>query len=283
MAWTRRTWHIGVLVGLSLAAASCSPTYRKERLVENIQQICKTEYHLDVAAKQIGHTLAVHLHHEGILLPADNHIELAPSANEILGNVIEVVHRVVLSSDASISFYLVLASDPKVPGVAFTLVRYLDDVKRANANMLTPTEFYSRTIFDLQYVGAPTFSLDQLVPTDIQFEQFLSWQLARRVQVSLTERLHAQQGADATVDMVKCAGKFYNGEFAFTLSLDPQPSDPNKPPNDELIQKVFQDAAVVIAQVLSNYHFDHFDAIRLIHPPTGRSLLLPKTRLELLK
>ena len=260
-----------------LCLGGCAPSYRSTQIPSTIQQICTDEYKMNVTVKMVGHTLAVHLHHEGILEAIGNRIELADTANEILGNVIEVIHRVILSSDAEIRFYLVLASDPKVPGVAFSLVRYLDDVKRANANMLTPTEFYSRTVFDLRQVGTVGLSLDQLVPGDIQMEQFLSWQLAKRIQGRLAETM---QRRGTAVPELQCVGEFQQGEFAFTLGLEPKPGATT---DSDVIQQAFQDAAVVIAQVLSDYRFEKFDTVRLIHPTTGRSLLLPKTRLELLK
>ena len=273
----RRTLACLLLASLWLGA--CAPSYRKDEVVQAIQQICQDEYHLDVTARLVGEPLAIQLNYDGILVASGNHVELAPTANEVLGNVIETVHRVLLSTDGNVHFYLVLASDPKVPGIAFTLVRYLDDVRRANANMLTPTEFYSRTIFDLHYVGSPTMSLDQLVPSGIQMEQFLSWQLAKRIQTRLSETL--QKRGVPMDDAVRCAGEFQNGEFVFTLSLEPKADQQQIDP--ELLQQIFQDAAAVIAQVLSGYRFEKFDTIRLTHPPTGRSLLLPKTRLELLK
>ncbi len=269
-------------VAYSLAVAlwvgGCTPSYHSAQIPSTIQQICTDEYKMNVTVKMVGHTLAVHLHHDGILEAIGNRVELADTANEILGNIIEVIHRVILSSDAEVRFYLVLASDPKVPGVAFTLVRYLDDVKRANANMLTPTEFYSRTVFDLRQVGTVGLSLDQLVPGDIQMEQFLSWQLAKRIQGRLVETM---QRRGTAVPELQCVGEYQQGEFAFTLGLEPRPG--TSATDSDLVQQAFQDAAVVIAQVLSDYRFEKFDTVRLIHPTTGRSLLLPKTRLELLK
>ncbi len=270
-------------VALLLSSCGPKPSYKAADLVPAIQAICKNEYKFDVTVRQVGqHTIAIHLHHDGLLETADDRVELAPTANDTLGNLIEAIHRVVLSSDAPIQFYLILASDPKIPNIAFTLVRYVDDVRRANANMLTPTEFYSRTIFDLHFVSTPTFTLDQVATSDINLEQFLSWQLAKRIQARLADSLKSRGVSIA--DMVRCNGEYQNGEFAFTFSLDPQEEGPaTQEPDPELLQQVFHDSAEVIAQVLSGYRFEKYNAIRLVHPPTGRSLLLPKTRLELLK
>lgn len=262
--------------GLLLGA--CSPSYRQDQLIQALTTICATDYHLTVSARQVGQTLAVHLHHDGILQQQGAQIGLAESANEVLGNILEAIHRVILSSDAKISFYVVLVSDSTVPGAYLTIIRYVEDVRRANANMLPPTEFFHRTIFDLKFVSGPTLGLDQLSLDDIQLEQFLSWQLARRIHTHLTDEL-SRHGIPA--DVGPCSGEFRNGEFAFTLTVGSTPGQTGL--DDALIQQVFQDATSVIAQVLSDYQFKRFERVRLTHLPTGRSLLLPKTRLELFR
>ena len=262
--------------GLLLGA--CGPSYRQDQLVQALTAICATDYHLSVSARQIGQTLAVHLPHDGILQQQGAQIGLAESANEVLGNLLEAIHRVILSSDARLNFYVVLVSDSTVPGAYLTIIRYVEDVRRANANMLPPTEFFHRTIFDLKLVPGQALGLDQLSPDDIQLEQFLSWQLARRIHTQLTDALK-DRGIPA--DVGPCSGEFRNGEFAFTLNVTSAPGQAGL--DDTLIQHVFQDATGVIAQVLSDYQFKRFDHVRLTHLPTGRSLLLPKTRLELFR
>ena len=276
---TSRT-HLFVVCVLALSASlgGCSPTYRQDQLIQAIQQICATEYHLTVSARQSGQTLAVYLHHSGVLQQVGNQVAFAPSANEVLGNLFEVVHRVILSSDSSIRFYVVLISDPTVPGVYLTFVRYLEDVRRVNANLLTPTEFFNRTVFDMKYASVPVLNLDELILNDIQLEQFLSWQIAKRIQISLTDKL--QQDVTPVVDIGPCAGEFRDGEFAFTLNIAPKAG---LTVSDEELQQFFEDATTVIAQVLSGYRFEDFETIRLIHPSTGKNLILPRTRLEVFR
>lgn len=278
MSGSPRHWRCLVVLGASLWLGACSPSYKQEQLVEAIQQLCATEHHLSVAARQAGRTIAVHLRHDGIFSKAGNQVALSPSANEVLGNLLEVIHRVTLSSNASLRFYVLLVSDPTVPGIYLTMVRYLDDVRRANANIIPPTEFFSRTIFELKYLAVPEMSFDQLIINEVQLEQFLGWQLAKRIQARLTERLRQPEGS--TVEVGECLWEFQNGEYAFTLNVAPAPGHAL---DDELIQEIFQEATSEIAQVLFGYRFEGFEAVRLIHPPTGRSLLLPKTRLELFR
>jgi len=262
---------------LTLGLGGCSPSYREDQLLGAIERICATEHGYQVSARKVGQTIAVHLHHAGILRQEQNQIGLAEQANEILGDVIEAVHRVTLSSDAVVNFYLVLVSDPNVPGAYLTVVRYVDDVRRAHASVIPPTELFSRTILDLKFVGVPTLQLDQITLNDIQLEQFLSWQLSKRIQAKLSETL--QRRGMPMAEVGPCTGEFRDGEFVFTLNATPR----GRPFTNEQVQMLFQDATSVIAQVLSGYRFDNFTTVRLIHPPTGRNLLLPKTRLELFR
>jgi hypothetical protein len=265
------------LVWLAVAGvltSGCGPTYRREQIVSAIQDICAREYRFDLTARVTGDTLAVHIHHPDLLESVDGHVELQEEANKVLGDVIEAIHRVVLSSDAPYRFYMIVASDPQVPNVALTLVRYFDDVKRANANMLTPTEFYHRTILDLHFVATPTLTLEQVAATDIRLEQFLSWQLSKRIQTKLIESM-SRRGELPAPESIRCTGDYQNGEFIFALSLEQK--------DGTGIQELLQDAASVVAQVLTDYRFDRYDTIRLTHPPSGQSLMLPKTRLQLLK
>jgi len=278
MARSPKLLRLAVCALMLGTASACGPSYRRGELVKAVQEICAAEYHYTVSARQVGRTLALSLHREGILQQTDNQIELAPSANEILGNLIETIHRVVLSADEPIQFYLLLVSDPKVPGAYVTVARYVDDVRRANASIIPPTELFLRTIFELKFVGTPTLSLDQLILNDIQLGPFLSWQLSRRIQTHLTEQL--QRHDIPVAEIGQCTGEFRNGEFVFTLNVAPQPGAAF---NDAQLQQIFQDAATVIAQVLARYRFTDFTTVRLIHPPTGRNLLLPKTRLEIFR
>ena len=142
--------------------------------------------------------------------------------------------------------------------------------------MIDTPEMFARTIFELNYVGQDTLTIEQYVPRDIRLEEFLSWQLARRIQHKLTEDLQASGSADVG----RCGGEFRNGEFAFTLNVVPTA---NGKLNDATLHQVFKSSTNVIAQVLSSYKFDSFNAVRLMNPATGRNIVLPKARLEIFR
>ena len=275
---SRSLWWSALIGGVLIVTGCDGPSYRQAQIPEVIQRICAEDYHLQVSAKRVGKTVAAHLTHAGILAQQDGQIRLSETANEVLGNVLEAIHRVVLSSDDPNGFYLLLVSDPNIPGVYLTLMRSLDDVRRVHANSITPTEFFSRTILQLQPANPPLTNLNQVAVRDITLEQFLSWQLAKRLQDRLAE--HLQRAGTAQVTVGPCVGEFTNGEFAFTLNVLPKEGASL---SAEVIDQVFQEATTVIAQVLSAYRFDHFQAIRLTHPATGRNLLLPKTQLDIFR
>jgi hypothetical protein len=266
-----------VLVGCILFLTGCSsgPTYHKEHLAQSLHALLVDEQ-LEADVRFLEHTLAVQVASPDTLTQRGGQFDIGPAFDETTRKVITAIQRVLLSTDAEVRFYVLLLSDPKTPGAYFTMVRYLDDVRRANALMLNTPEIFARTVFELNFLGPQPVTIEQYVPRDIQMEEFLSWQLARRIQVSLTNEL--QQAGIATVG--RCGGQFQQGEFAFTLDVAPPQGGVLE---ESTIQKAFLTSTSVIAKVLSSYQFERFDAVRLTHAGTGRSLLLPRTRLELFR
>lgn len=277
MGSLRRLLIVPFIGAALFMAAGCSnrPTYPKEQLAASLQTLLKSEG-IDAAVRLIDHTLAVQFAYPDTLTQTEVQVGIGPAFDEAARKVLTNVHRVLLSSDAQAQFYVLLLSDPKTPGVYVTMVRYMEDIRRAGANMLADTEVFSRTLFDLNVSGPAPLTIDQYLPREIHLDEFLSWQLARRIQRKLTEELQ-----DTGIAQVgRCGGEFQNGEFAFTLNVLPA-SD--KPLEDETVRKVFRDSTDVIAKVLLSYQFDSFERVRLIHPPTGRNLVLPKGRLDIFR
>ena len=263
--------------GVVLLALGCStrPTYPKAHLAEAVQSVLQEE-RLNASVRVIDHTLGIQLDYPGALIMQGNRIGLGPQFNEAARKIILSLHRVLLSTDAPVDFYVILLSDPQAPGAYLTIVRYMDDVRRANANMLDTFEMFARTVLELNFAGPRAVTLEQYVPRDIHLEEFLSWQLARRIQGALSEEL--QDTGMASVG--RCGGKFENGEFVFTLDVAPTKGEAL----DELtIQQVFQTSTSVIAKVLSSYQFNSYDQVRLVHPLSGHAITLPKAHLEIFR
>ncbi len=269
---------IGLVVAGALAstAAGCSvaPTYPKDRFGQALQDILTQQDQLQASVRVVDHTVAVQIAYPDALAQHDGVLGIGEGFDDVARKVITALHRVLLSTDAEVRFYVLLLSDPKVPGAYLTMVRYMDDIKRANANMIDTPEMFARTIFELNFVGPQTITLEQYVPRDIQLEEFLSWQLARRIQSKLTEKLEIS----GLALVGRCGGNYENGEFAFTLDVS---SKADAKLDDEMLRRVFRDATNEVAKVLSSYRFESFNSVRLIHPPTGRNFVLPKSHLKI--
>lgn len=271
-----RAGFLGLLSGFLLvlvAGCGARPTYPKARLAESLEEILRGE-ELDASVRFVDHTLGVQAGFPGALAHTNGQITLGPGFDELTRKVLTAVHRVLLSSDADVRFYVLLLSDPQIHGAYLTIVRYMDDIRRANANMLDVPEMFARTIYELNYGGATPLTLDQYLPRDIRMEEFLSWQLARRIQTALTGELRSS----GDTEVGRCTGQFQEGEFVFTLDIHPAAAE--GPLDDATLQQAFRTSTDVIAKVLSSYRFESFDSIRLIHPLTGRHLVLPKARLD---
>jgi len=265
-----------ILTGL-LSAPGCGTkaSYPKAELPATLQKFLANEG-LNATVRVMDHTVAVKIEFPDSISRSNNQIEPGPGFDDVMHKSLTQLHRVLLSTDADVLFYVLLISDPKNPGAYLTLVRYMDDIKRANANMLDTPEMFARTILEPNMLGAEPLAIETYVPRDISLEEFLSWQLARRIQYALAMKLQV----NGIADIGRCAGEFKNGEFAFLLDIAPPP---NHTLDDATMQQVFQTSTQVISKVLSSYQFDQFKTIRLIHPPTGRNLVLSKASLQVFR
>ncbi len=268
-----------VVAGLASAGAiaGCNtrPTYPKAHLAESLQALL-TKEQLNASVRQLDHTLAVQIIHPDTLVHDGLQIAFGPAFDDVARHALTNIHRVVLSSDATIDFYVLLLSDPNTPGAYLTLVRYMDDVRRANANMIPDLEMYYRTLLDVNLAGPAPVTLEAYVPRDIRLEEFLSWQLARRIQRKLIEEFQLEGRASVG----RCGGAFNNGEFVFTLNIAPLGEEPF---DEATMRRVFESSTGVVADVLSDYRFKAFETIRLTHPLTGRNIILPRARLDVFR
>jgi len=131
---------------LIVSISGCSPTYPKERIEGEIIKLCNEEYGVDIKAKLIGNTLAIY-----IPLPSLLNVTLGMNkdAQEMIQDVLLSTSRIVLSTDARIEFYCVIAQDVKMPELQVIVMKYVDDVKRAFFYDISRGEYFKRTLFDI--------------------------------------------------------------------------------------------------------------------------------------
>ncbi|MCX5715476.1 MAG: hypothetical protein NTV07_01170 [Candidatus Omnitrophica bacterium] len=136
------------LVLCSLIISGCgAPTYPKNKIYESVVSLCKKEYRIDVDAKVTGNTVAVYLPAENLF---DAVFNIDPIASKKINDVILGISRVVISTDATLDFYVVIAQDPKMPEVEIVYIRYVDDVKRFLLGGLSRGEYGKRAVIAIK-------------------------------------------------------------------------------------------------------------------------------------
>ncbi len=266
-----------VCCALLLTGCSIDPTYNKSNIPESLTNLYAEEG-ISPESKIIGDTIAIHIEKEGLLLKVGGQIGVGPEFDEISRILIVNLHRVLLSSDRKINFYVMLFSDPSIPGAYLTMVRYAKDLYLTYVSRISTEEFFDRTVYDLHYLGPQaSLSLDTYIQRQIELSEFLSWQLAKRVQNKLVEQF--KENSDVRVGTG--LGEFQDREFRFTVNVLSQNKE--EPLDDQTYEEIFDTATSEIEEVLSSYEYQEFDTVKIIHQPTGRHMSLPKAHLNILQ
>ena len=122
------------------------PSYPKEKLPEAVKEICRIEYGMDVEATVVGSTLGIFYPMEGLL---DVNFGISKDAWDKVSNLILIASRVVLSTDADISFYCVITQDARLPELQMIIIKYVDDIKRGMYQDISRDESFKRTLFSI--------------------------------------------------------------------------------------------------------------------------------------
>ena len=174
----------------------------------------------------------------GIYMPVDNLLgsSLQPSEESFkkLGDVLQVLSRVALSTDADLEFIALVARDSKISGFELVLIRYVEDIKRFMVGDISQGEYLKRMLLETRF--DPIVVLSDLalkdkkeVPESEEFSieevhlpEFLAKQVSRRIEEKFEEDKHLKK--NFTVVAVK--GEFIpkvpnleRGIFKFTLDI----------------------------------------------------------------
>ena len=135
------------LVLITLPA--CTPaTYSKEKVKESVINLCKDEYDLDVEVRIVGSTLGVYIPIEGLV---DTDLKLDPKAGEKIEDVALSIHRVIMSTDKPLKFYILTARDTETIGAEFLLTGYVYDVVRVRLLDISRGEYHKRILRDFKF------------------------------------------------------------------------------------------------------------------------------------
>jgi len=135
-------------VSISSCDNAAKVTYSKEKVEQSVIELCKKEYKLDVEAEIKGSTLGVYIPIEGLV---DAELKLDQSAGEKIEDVALSIHRVTMSTDKPLKFYVLTARDTKTMGAEFVLTGFVYDVVRVRLLDISRGEYHKRILRDFRF------------------------------------------------------------------------------------------------------------------------------------
>lgn len=142
---------------------SCYATYPQDTVEESIKRICRKDYGITNVEIMIkGKTLGVYLPLQELfsldyqrflqgetIENLENMVQFKPDALSKIEDVLFSTSRVILSTDRELDFYLLQASDTAITGLQFSMLGYIDDMKRVRFWDISRSEYRKRLLHDL--------------------------------------------------------------------------------------------------------------------------------------
>ena len=236
------------LVGFS----GCGPkyTYPSDTVPKAVEDICKKENNLEVSARVVGKTV-------GALITLDNLVDdkgqIPKEVHEKMGQIMQAVTRVALSTDRDIDYCVVVIRDRKHMN-ELVVTRSLDDTKRANSDAIGIEESINRTLFSQGKYQLSPEGEKNFVLKEVKLETFLAEQIAQRIRFSFSKDAKAEAaGAFVLVDgLYDAAADARRFRFAL-LSLK------TAEPRETMINVL-----KTVSEVLGGYHFTNFNEIEIL-------------------
>jgi len=219
------------LVLLMFISSGCKPTYPRTKVSDSIIKLCRDEYNTEVKVKTEGKTLGVYMPIDNLL---DSSLQPSEESFEKLGNVLHVLSRVVLSTDADLEFIILVARDSKISGLELVLTRYVEDIKRFMVEDISRGEYIKRMLLETRL--DPADLLSNLVPKEkkeqlesdefsieeVHLPQFLAKQISRRIEDKFKEDKHLKENFKVTAvngEFIPKVPDLERGIFKFTLDI----------------------------------------------------------------
>lgn len=249
-----------------IAASGCkpiAPTYTKENFVSSIKKICKEEFGIDdVKAWLTGETAWIYTPQNKLI---DKDLKFDKEITEKINKVALSVSRVLLSMKPRPKFYVIVASDIKDLGADLINVGSVDDIVRYQFEFISRGEFGKRNVYDA-YLSPSAMSDTEgkhITPYDIKMEDFLSLQIAQRINLKFKED-------DVEIKGLECF--FKDGTFNLQYEKVGAEKKSDFDANKEILKIVFF--------VLKNYSFNDYSFVKISDLESGERTILGRNALE---
>jgi len=263
------------LAALFLAATvvGCGPkyTYPANIVPQSVERICHDENKLDVTARVVGRTLGALIYVDDIL---DDKGQIPKDIHEKMGQIMQALSRVSLSTDMPLDFCVVVIRDRKHQN-ELIVTRSVDDTKRANSDMLGVEEAINRTLFGQGKYQPADMGEKSFVLKEVTLEDFLAEQIGQRIRFGYAKPA-ADEDPAAQQPFVLVDGVFNRGDdgaekkFRFSiLSLKAEE------PQDTVLT-----ALRTASDVLKGYRFSNYNSIEILDYLNRQKLELPREAME---
>ena len=230
---------------LSACNSSIAPSFLKEDITQAVKDICKKEYQLDLTTKLIGQTLWVYMPLEDIVtkppkpekyierfLIEDNknslsegilkvsyaikpvaekevnqEMSLDKKVNEKIFNVLQVIRRVLFSTDNSKTnnplFFCIVTADIK-NGFEIKQIFHLSDLKKLSYGLISQTEYQHRIVQDTLVSALIIGDTEgtHLNYQNITLEDFIVGQIQNRIRIKF-QKPEVEKNADIDKEVLK--------------------------------------------------------------------------------
>lgn len=257
-----------------MSAAGCGPkyTYPSDTVTQSIETVCKNEYKIDVHARVVGATLGALYYVDDIL---DDKGQIPKDIHEKMGQIMQVVTRVALSTDRDVHFCVVVIRD-RAHQNELVITRSLDDTKRANSDAIGVEESINRTLFGQGKYQLNAGGEKSFVLKEVTLEDFLAEQIAQRIRFSFAKKETEEEEPGKQQPFVLVDGSFNRNpdgaerNFRFSV-LSLKAEEP---------QETMRTVLKTVAEVLQGYRFANYTAIEILDYLNRQKLDLTKAVMD---
>ena len=257
-----------LITGLCGCVNPVESTYKEKDIPYVIKKICKEEYSLNVTTQRTGNTLWIYAPLDKILnaeygVKEDKIFD--EEMSEKLRRILTTIGRVLISSDNTPEFYVLVTSDINI-GLDHTIIGNTEDMKKSYGGFLPWTEANRRYVIGFKV--APEAIGDtqgtHLKFFDIKLGDFLAEEIAQRIHAQFQ-----QEGRNKYFQVKKVTGRY--GDNAFTFGYDIKQIAAEKEATD-----IKKEILETIGYLLKSYEFKDFTTIEITNLESNDALTLSR-------
>ena len=254
----------------SFLVMGCGPkyTFPGDTVTKSIEDITRKENKMEVIARVEGRTLGALYYVDDIV---DEKGQVPKEVHEKMGQIMQAVSRVALSTDRPIDFCVVVIRD-RAHLNELVVTRSLDDTRRANSEALGVEESINRTLFGQGKYQLAAGKENEFELRDIKMGTFLADQISQRIRFDFLK--DAKDDTTHTQSLVLVDGLYDTSSQDKRLRFSVLSLKPTEPRQTML--NVFH----IVNDVLGGYRFTDFKEIEVLDYLNRQKLVIDREVLE---